>query len=109
MPELHRLDDAVDHHGGSEPRSETQEQHLAAPVAAQGLHGRVIDELHRTAERGGEIESDPSVAQGVRLHHRVTTEDRSGITDGNDVIATVTDGLLEHRDTLLMRQIELKW
>src|SRR6185312_11886477 len=48
MPELHRLDDAVDDERGAEPRPEPQEEHLAAFVAAQGLHRRIVDDLDRS-------------------------------------------------------------
>src|SRR5262249_24882225 len=52
MAELHRLHDAIDDHGRSKSRSQSQKQHLATPVASQSLHGGIIDELCRTAERG---------------------------------------------------------
>src|SRR5262249_29010784 len=62
VTELHRLHDAIDDHGRSEPRSQTQKEHLAALVAPQSLHRGVVDDLHGMAECRCEIEPDPATA-----------------------------------------------
>ena len=43
MGQLHRLENAVDDHGGAEAGAEAEEQHAAAFVAADGLHRGVVD------------------------------------------------------------------
>jgi hypothetical protein len=50
MAQLHGLDDAGHNHGGTQTRSQAQEKHLAALVAPEGLHGGIIDDLHRAPE-----------------------------------------------------------
>src|SRR5215469_5854188 len=60
MTELHGLDDALDDHGGAEPGAETEKEHLAALIAAQGLHRGIVDKLHGMVECAGEIEADPA-------------------------------------------------
>src|SRR5262245_44327476 len=76
VAQLHRLHDAVDDHGGAETGPEPQKEHLAAFVAAQRLHGGVVDELDRTSEDGPIVESDPARAQMARLQHRTTVKHR---------------------------------
>src|SRR5262245_25902528 len=60
MAQLHRLNDAVQNHGGTQTRSQAQEQHLAALVAPQSLHGRIIDQLDRAPERCSIVEPHPT-------------------------------------------------
>jgi hypothetical protein len=62
---LHRRHDALDDHGRAKSRSQAQKQHFAALVAAQRLHGRVIDDLHGTTEGAREIEPDPAASKVV--------------------------------------------
>jgi len=50
--------------GGAEAGPESKKKHAsAAMVAAQRLHGRVVDYSHRFAERRGKIEAGPAFAQ----------------------------------------------
>src|SRR6516162_5702030 len=66
---LQWLDDAIHDHGGAEARAQSHEQHLASLVAAEGLHGRVVDDLHGMGERSGEIKPHPSPTKIAWLRH----------------------------------------
>ena len=81
MAQLHRLDDAVDDHGGAEAGSQSQKEHLSALIATQGLHGRVVDDLDRAAERGVEVESNPAGPQVMRFRNRLTSKNRARVAD----------------------------
>src|SRR6266446_3505422 len=48
---------------GTEPGPETKKQHSPAPITSQGLHGGIIDYLHRFAERFAKIEPNPAGAK----------------------------------------------
>ena len=45
MAQLHGIYDAIYNQGRSEAGSQAQKEHLAALVASQRLHDRVIDDL----------------------------------------------------------------
>src|SRR5262249_19411045 len=97
VTELHRLYDAVHNHGRSKPCSEAWKEHLAAVVAAQGLHGGVVDKYHGPTERGCKVEPDPSASQVIRFGHRPTVENRPGIADRYNVAVPVSGELLDFR------------
>src|SRR6185503_11615890 len=59
MSEFHRLQNAIDDHRGAKTRSQAQEQHPAALVAADRLHQRIVDDLRRAGEGLFEIETGP--------------------------------------------------
>src|SRR5262249_57260266 len=65
--ELHRLEHAVDDQRGPEAGAEPEEQHAAALVAAQRLHGGIVDHPYRPAECLLEVEADPASAEIHRL------------------------------------------
>jgi hypothetical protein len=79
MTELHRLQLAIDDQGGTESRSQAQKQHLAALVAADSLHGSVIDDLYGTTEGCGQIEADPAMSQVGGFRTRPAFQDRAGV------------------------------
>src|SRR5262245_9503761 len=81
VAQLHRLHDAVDDHGGAETGPEPQKEHLAAFVAAQRLHGGVVDELDRPSEGGPIVESDPASGHRARPPHRTTVTHPAGTHD----------------------------
>src|SRR5207244_4276120 len=54
VSELHGLEHALDDEGRAETGPEAEEEHAAAPVAAEGLHRGIVDELHRPAEGAAE-------------------------------------------------------
>ena len=62
MTEFHGLDDAIYNEGRTEPRAQAEEQHLAALVTSQSLHGGVVDDLDRTPERSSKIKTDPTTS-----------------------------------------------
>src|SRR5690348_10126693 len=67
MTELHRLQHAVDDHGRAEAGAKPEEQHPAALIAAESLHQGVVDHPCRLAERLFKVESDPALAEIMRL------------------------------------------
>src|SRR5215471_4898991 len=89
VTKLHGLHDAVHNHRRSKPGSETEEQHLSALVAAQRLHGCVVDDLYRVAECGSEIERDPSAAEIAWFGDRSAVDDWAGIADRYHVILPI--------------------
>src|SRR5262245_41824743 len=98
VTEFHWLDDAVYDHRRSKAGSKADKEHLAALVAAQGLHGCVIDDLYRTAERCCEIEPDPSAAEIVRFGDRTAMQNRAWIADRHHVVAPIPRQLLHAGD-----------
>jgi len=62
VAELHRLYDAIYDKGRTESSAQSEEQHLAALVASQCLHGRVVDDLDRTPECSSKIKPDPALS-----------------------------------------------
>src|SRR5262249_4965596 len=77
----HRLDDAFYDHGRSQPGPQTEKQHLAAVVAAQRLHGGVVDDFDGAAEGSAEIEPDPAAPEIVRFRHRPPADHPAGVAD----------------------------
>src|SRR3974377_1738086 len=49
--EFHGFQDAVHNERGAKASAQAQEQHAATAVAAERLHGSVVDDLDRTTER----------------------------------------------------------
>src|SRR5262249_52747745 len=89
VTKLYGLHDAVYNHRRSKPDSETEEQHLSAVVAAQRLHGCVVDDLYRAAECGSEIEREPSTAEIAWFGDRPAVDDWAGIADRDHVILPI--------------------
>src|SRR6185312_9078240 len=87
VPELHRLDRALDDERGAQARSQPEEEQPAALVVAQRLHRRVVDDLHRAAERRLEIEADPARAEVVRLACDDAVAHHARIADRQRVVA----------------------
>jgi hypoxanthine-DNA glycosylase len=81
VPPMPRCDWKPNMAGGRSPsaksRSKTQKQHFAALVAAQGLHGGIIEDLHGTTERTREIKSHPAVSEIVWFRNRPTAQNRT--------------------------------
>src|SRR5262249_42163031 len=85
MAQLHRLDDAVQNHGGTQPRSQAQEEHLAALVTPQRLHGRIIDDLDRAPECRSIVEPDPTPGEVMRFCNRPAMQDRPRPAPGQPI------------------------
>src|SRR5215471_17945497 len=93
MRQLHRLQLAVDDHGRTQACAEPEEQHTSAFIAAQRLHGSVIDDSDGTAESALKIEPSPSFAEVVRLSQDMVVENDSWIPDRHDVIFPIAGDL----------------
>ncbi len=100
MGELEGLQDSVHNQRGTETRAQAEEQHAAAVVAAEGLHGRVIEDPDRMMEGFAEVEADPASAEIVGLGYGLAVEYRAGITDGNDIVLPLGDGAEDVGDHL---------
>lgn len=105
MSEFHGLDDSIHNKCRSQPGSQAEKEHPAASVAAQSLHGGVIDQFHRTVESGFEIEADPSGSKIMRFRNRPALEHRAGISDRYHVIVPIRRGFLNAGDHLLRRHV----
>src|SRR5437870_3886069 len=79
MGQLQRLQDAVAHEGRAEPGAEAEIEHSSALVAAEGLHGRVVDHPHGLAEGLRVVEAHPARSQVVRLTRGAAVHDGAGI------------------------------
>jgi hypothetical protein len=93
--EFHRLEKAVHDHGGAEAGAETEEEHVAAFVAAEGLHRSVIDDFHGEAEGFGEIESHPAATEIVGLAERASVDDGARVADGEAVELPIVGDFLD--------------
>src|SRR5258708_37830617 len=102
--QFHRFDGAVDDHGGTETGSQPQEQHLAAFVASQSLHGGVIHDFDRTLERGFKVKSHPAASEVMRFRHQPIPDNHSRVANRDHVILPVAGELLDSRDHLLRCQ-----
>ncbi len=105
MSEFHRLHDAIDDKGRTEPCAQAQKQHLAAFVTSQGLHGRVVNDLNRMPECSAEIKPHPAGSQIMRFGNRPIVQDRPGIAKRNHVIFPGSDDPLDAGDHLLRRHL----
>src|SRR5262249_26101073 len=86
VTEFHGLHDSVHNQAGSKSRSEAEKEHLAAVVAPKSLHRRVVDDLHRAAERCREVEPDPSASEVIWFGNWTVVQDWTGIPDRHHVI-----------------------
>src|SRR4030095_14623261 len=77
---------------------QAQEEHPAALVAPQRLHGRVVDDLHGAPEGGAIVEADPTLAEVVRLCHGPPVEHGARIAERHRVIVPPASELLGARD-----------
>src|SRR5262245_16501737 len=63
VAQLERKDKVVPNQGGPKSRPESEKEHPAAVVAAERLHGCVIDDTHRFAQRFLEVECHPAFTE----------------------------------------------
>src|SRR6202008_3183152 len=64
---LGRLDHSSDDERRAQARAESKEEHAPTAIAADGLHGRIVDDAYRPPECGAEVVAHPSPADVVRL------------------------------------------
>src|SRR5579872_1281050 len=67
VPDLHGLDQPIHDESGAKAGTQAEEQHPAALVAADGLHGCIVDHPDGHTEGLLEIELHPPLAEIVRL------------------------------------------
>jgi hypothetical protein len=79
MAQFHWLHDAIHNQGRTEACAQAQEEHLAALIAPQGLHGGVIYDFNWTAESAFKIKPDPAGGQVMRVRDRPVLDNRARI------------------------------
>src|SRR5207237_173466 len=85
-------DHAVEDHCRPQTGADGEEEHSAALVAAECLHGRVGDEAERLAEGLLKGEVYPSWREVVRVGEWAMIDDRAGVADGDAVVVPVLGG-----------------
>src|SRR4029077_5458277 len=100
MPDFGGLDHAINNDGHAQTRAQPEKQHAPAPVAADCLHGCIVDHPDRLAEGLLEVEPDPALAEVVGLRGDPAVEHESRVTDRPGVKAEVAGELenLSHHD-----------
>src|SRR6516164_5479121 len=86
-----------------------EKEHCSATVTSQRLHGRIIDEFHRTFESSVEIETYPAFCQITRLAGWPIETDLPGIADGHDIIFPVSGELFHPSDHQPGSQLRAGW
>src|SRR6266478_6757959 len=61
--QLHWLEQAIHNHGRTQTRTQTQKKHAPALVAAERLHGGIVDDFYRPAKGSLEVEVHPAGRQ----------------------------------------------
>ena len=105
MAKLHRFDDAIHNQRRAEAGAQPQEEHLAALIAAQRLHGRVINDLDGTAKCAFKIKSDPPGRQVMRVGDRPVLHNRAGISHGDSPVFPPFSKPLDASNHLLRRHL----
>src|SRR5665213_1820485 len=83
----------------SQTGAQAEKQHATAIVAAERLHGRVVNGADGTSEGFFKMMANPSRPEVVRFGERPAAANGSGITDGNGGIFPARGGLL-NRSTM---------
>ena len=104
VAKFHGVNDALYDQRRSEPRSEAEKKHPSGPVASDRLHGRVIYDLDRPAECSLKIELNPARPQITRIPQRAAAENRARITNRDNVVVPIRNGLPDSRHHQLGRQ-----
>ena len=100
VAELHRFHDAIHDHGGTEPGTQPEEEHLTMLVASQCLHGGIVDYLNWTLECSSKIESGPPASKVIRIRNGPIPDDYPGIANRYRVILPILGKLLDASDHL---------
>src|SRR6478672_9649026 len=97
--ERHKI--SIPHQRGSKPRSEAEKQHApVAEIAAERLHGCVINDAHRYSQCPGKIEMDPILTQVLRVSKNSSVAYRRRKTDRRYVEFPAPHGLLKFGEKL---------
>src|SRR6478609_1142765 len=91
--------------GGPKAGPQTEKQHPPTVVAAECLHGGVVDNSNRFAQCGRKIEPDPPGAQVAWFGLGAMVADLARITDGNGLIIPVGGQFADGFNHLLRRHL----
>src|SRR6266700_990643 len=80
--------------------SHTSAEPSPVPRPRKSMHGRVVDQARRYAERFGEIETNPSLTQMLWIAYDASLAHGRWETDGRHVKFPPTRGLFKFRDQL---------
>ena len=75
------MTNAIEDHGGAKTGANARKEHSATFVAAESLHGSVVDEAEWLAEGLLIREVDPSGSEVVRLCERMVMDDWARVAD----------------------------
>src|SRR5215510_1492535 len=89
MAHFQRFHNSVENQRGSQPSSKAEEEHLAAFIAPQRLHGRIINDLHWMSERSLKVETHPARSQVTRFGNWLAQQDWPGIANRHHVILPI--------------------
>src|SRR5208282_431325 len=104
--ELEGLENAVGDHGRTEAGAQAKKEHAAALVAAESLHGRVVDQLYRVAKGFAKIEADPAGAEVAGIVGGAAVSHHARIADGDGLIIPPAHGFLDLADHFAGSQFE---
>ena len=88
------------------PVPSPKKEHLSAAITAQCLHRRVVDDFHRLAEGGLEVEAHPTASEIAWLGDGFAVENRTGISNRNGVVSPIARQTLDLVDHRLRGQFE---
>src|SRR5207247_1131811 len=77
---------------------QSEKKHPPAAIAAQGLHGGVIDDFHGAPKSLSEVERHPAPAQVVRLADWTAMDHGARIADRDGVILPMRCGFADGFD-----------
>ena len=103
MRKLHRRHRTVDNQCRTQPRAQTQKKHASALVTTDCLHGGIIQEHGRPAERFAKVKTHPTACEIVWFGHDLAVHDHAGISDRYRVIFQVA-GQPQHPRNHLARR-----
>src|ERR1700674_4662142 len=84
--QLHGSDRTVDNEGGSQAGAQTQKEHASALVTTDCLHGGIIQEHGRSAERFAKVKTHPTACQIVWFGHDLAVHHHARVSDRYCVI-----------------------
>src|SRR5664280_712988 len=106
--QLHRLHISVHNHRGSQTGPQSKKQHPPLLVASQGLHGRVVDHLHRDPECLLKVKTNPSGGQIMRLRDRTPLRHHPRIANRYHIVLPLPGQLSGLGDHPFRRQLRTR-
>src|SRR5664280_155881 len=108
VSQLHGLHVSVHNHRGSQTGSQSKKQHPPLLVASQGLHGRIVDHLHRDRECLLKVKTHPSGGQIMWLRNRPPLRHHPGITNRYHIVLPLPGQLSGLGDHPFRRQLRTR-